>query len=76
MDFFEAGHGKVDHDGAGACVKRALVKEKLKISAAELLDVRSHVPTTTIELVGYVNPSSYVIGCASFCLPLTQFSNQ
>ena len=30
--------GKGEHDGARACVKRALVKEKLKISRAELLN--------------------------------------
>ena len=28
--------------------------------------IRIHVPPKTIELVGYVNPSSSVIGCASF----------
>ena len=39
--FFESGHGKGEHDGAGACVKRALVKKQLKISTAELLDARS-----------------------------------
>ena len=35
--FFESGHGKVEHDRAGACVKRALVKEQLKISATDFL---------------------------------------
>lgn len=28
--FFEAGHGKGELDGAGACVKRALAREQLK----------------------------------------------
>ena len=28
--FFEAGHGKGEHDGAGACVKRILAREQLK----------------------------------------------
>ena len=28
--FFEAGHRKGEHDGDGACVKRALSREKLK----------------------------------------------
>ena len=32
--------------------------------------VRSHVPATTTEPIGYVNPSSSVIGCAKFCLLL------
>ena len=34
---------KGEHDGAGACVKRALVKEQLKISEVELLDARTIV---------------------------------
>ena len=29
-NFFESDHGKGEHDGAGACVKRALVKEDQK----------------------------------------------
>ena len=28
--FFEVRHGKGEHDGVGACVKRALSKEQLK----------------------------------------------
>lgn len=39
--FFEFGQGKGEHDGVGACVKRALVKEQMKISATELLDART-----------------------------------
>ena len=39
--FFESTHGKGEHDRVGACVKRALVKEQLKISEAELLDAHS-----------------------------------
>ena len=49
--FFEFGHGKGEHDGAGACVKRALVKEQLKISAAELLDARSIIGGTLHSVV-------------------------
>ena len=41
--FFESGHGKGEHDGAGACVKRDLVKEQLKILGVELLDTCSIV---------------------------------
>ena len=50
MDFFESGHGKGEHDGAGACVKRALVKEQLKISTTELLDARSIVDWCSLTL--------------------------
>lgn len=28
--FLEAGHGKGEHDGVGACMKRDLSREKLK----------------------------------------------
>ena len=41
--FFEAGHGKGEHNGVGACVKRALVKEQLKISREKFSDARSIV---------------------------------
>lgn len=48
--FFESGHGKGEHDGAGACVKRALVKEQLKVSVAELLNARSIVDWCSLAL--------------------------
>ena len=48
--FFESGHGKGEHDGVGACVKRALVKEQLKISTTELLDARSIVEWCSLAL--------------------------
>ncbi len=41
--FFEFGHGKGEHDGVGACVKRAIVKKQLNISRVDLLDARSIV---------------------------------
>lgn len=48
--FFESGHGKAEHDGVGACVKRALVKEKLNISGIELLDAHSIVDWCSLAL--------------------------
>jgi len=33
-NFFEAGHGKGEHDGAGACVKRILARQQLKFEDA------------------------------------------
>ena len=41
--FFESDHGKGEHDGAVACVKRALVKEQLKILGEKILDAHSIV---------------------------------
>ena len=41
--FFEAGYGKGEHDGAGACLKRALVKEQLRISGANFSNAHSIV---------------------------------
>ena len=42
-NFFESDHEKWEHDGVGACVRRALVKEQLKILGVEILDARSIV---------------------------------
>ena len=50
QSFFESSHGKGEPNGVGACVKRALVKEQLKISAAELLDARSIVDWCSLAL--------------------------
>ena len=41
--FFESSHGKGEHDGLWAYVKRSLIKEKLKISGVEFLDAQSIV---------------------------------
>ena len=49
-NFLESGHGKGEHNGVGACVKRALVKELLNISAVELLDVCSIVDWCSLAL--------------------------
>ena len=48
--FFESGLGKGEHDGPGACVMRALVKEPLKISTTELLDACSIVDWCSLTL--------------------------
>ena len=48
--FFQSGHGKGEHDGVGACVKRALVKEQLKILGRELFDARSIVYWCSLAL--------------------------
>ena len=66
QSFFEFGHGKGEHDGAGACVKRALVKEQLKISAAELLDACSIVDWCSLALSQWGN--FYSVVCRFFWL--------
>ena len=48
--FFESGNGKVEHDGVGACVKRALVKKQFKILEAKLFDSRSIVDWCSLAL--------------------------
>ena len=50
MDFFEFGHGKGEHDGPDACVKRDLVKEQLNILGAEILDARGIVDWCSLAL--------------------------
>ena len=41
--FLKFGHGKGEHDGVGACVKRDLVKEQFNFSRVELFDASSIV---------------------------------
>ena len=36
-NFIEARHGKREHDGVGACVKRALSREELKYESGAIL---------------------------------------
>ena len=48
--FFESRHGKGEHDEVGACMKRALVKKQVKISAVELLDACTIVDWFTSAL--------------------------
>ena len=35
-NYFETGHGKGEHDGAGACIKTALRREYMKFTGALL----------------------------------------
>lgn len=37
-NFIEAGHGKGEHDGARACVKRDLIREELKYKGGTILE--------------------------------------
>ena len=37
-NFIEVGHGKGEHDGAEACVKRALSREELKYEGGTILE--------------------------------------
>ena len=42
-NYFETGHGKGEHDGAGACIKTALQREEMKFTSARLRDSASIV---------------------------------
>ena len=35
-NYFETGHGKGEHDGAGACIKTSLQREEMKFTGAHL----------------------------------------
>ena len=37
LNFIEARHGKGEHDGVGACVKRALTRDELKYEGGAIL---------------------------------------
>ena len=41
--YFETGHGKGKHDGAGACIKTALRREEMKFTGVHLRDATSIV---------------------------------
>ena len=43
-NFFETGHGKGEHDGAGACIKRALRRWKMNHSSG-----RFHLDAEVIQ---------------------------
>ncbi|KAH9312797.1 hypothetical protein KI387_027832, partial [Taxus chinensis] len=48
LESTEAGHGKGEHDGVGACVKRALAREELKYKdGAKLKDAKRIVEWCT-----------------------------
>ena len=38
-NYFETGHGKGEHDGAGSCIKTSLRREEMNFIGARLLDV-------------------------------------
>ena len=42
-NYFETGHGKGEHDGAGACIKIALRREEMNFTGALLRDIASIV---------------------------------
>ena len=42
-NYFETGHGKGQHDGAGACIKIVLRREEMKFTGAHFRDATSIV---------------------------------
>ena len=56
--FFDTGHGKGEHDGAGACVKRALPRYQLQHDSVRLRDVQ-HVSDWCREHIGTSAASSF-----------------
>lgn len=49
-NFFETGHGKGEHDGAGACVKRALRRHQLRRDSERFRDARQVVDWCTAHM--------------------------
>ena len=59
--FFEAGHGKGEHDGASACVKRALAREKLKFEDfVKFRDARAIIDWCNTKLSKRTSESSII----------------
>ena len=55
-NFFEIGHGKGEHDGAGACVKHALRRYQLNHSASRLANSLDDVNWCKDNLSHVSNP--------------------
>ena len=45
--YFEIGHGKGEHDGAGSCIKTTLRREQMKFTGTSLQDAESIVKWCT-----------------------------
>ena len=44
LNYFESGNGKGEHDGVGACIKRALRRKEMKFTTTSIIqDVKSIV---------------------------------
>lgn len=59
--YFETGHGKGEHDGAGACVKRALRRYQLRRDSERFRDARQVVEWCTMHM-GVATSSSSDVG--------------
>ena len=46
--FFRSGHGKCEHDGVGAVIKRALTHEQLKVDGVHM-NSAAHVTDEQLE---------------------------
>ena len=53
-NFIEVGHGKGEHDGVGACVKRALSREELKYKGGTMLENAKIIVQWCNSMMGYV----------------------
>ena len=57
---FETGHGKGEHDGARACIKRALRRYQMDLSTNRLVSVEQVVQWCIVALSHETNPSREV----------------
>jgi hypothetical protein len=62
-NFFETGHGKGEHDGAGACIKRALRRYQLNPHAGRFESAIQVVQWCNMVLSHEYNPSRDVRRC-------------
>ena len=59
-NFFETGHGKGEHDGAGACIKRVLRRYQMNHFARRLANAEEVVQWCKNALSHEINPSREV----------------
>ena len=80
-NFFETGHGKVEHDGAGACIKQALQRYQMNPYARRLVDAKevvqwciatlSHETNQPREVQRYIHFNFYWISNFKECTFIT-----
>ena len=58
-NYFETGHGKGEHDGAGACVKTSIRREELKLSTISTIQNAQSIVRWCMSVMGEESRSKW-----------------
>ena len=61
LNFIEVGHGKEEHDGARACVKRELSREELQYEGGAILQHAKTIVQWCTSMMGLGNTSESMV---------------